>query len=159
MDTSRRIKCSETWDTYGAFRPDQTKCWSFNPGQKTRPSADHSIQTRPSVDHPIRARRPDLMLINKKNLSRAFGSSRWHRLKIKESKKIDKCLNLTRGVKKLWNMKVLWGHILPYPKDGLVQSKHTRSEKTTSRFLRDIWQTDCKPRTASTSFIWLPFFC
>ena len=33
------------------------------------------------------------------------------------------------------------------------------SGKTTSLFLRDIWQTDCKPRTARTSFVWLPFFC
>ena len=32
-----------------------------------------------------------------------------------------------------------------------------RSGKTISRFLRDIWQTDCKPRTAGTSFVWLPF--
>ena len=31
------------------------------------------------------------------------------------------------------------------------------SGKTTSRSLRDIWQTDCKPSTASTSFVWLPF--
>ena len=29
--------------------------------------------------------------------------------------------------------------------------------ETTSRSLRDIWQTDCKPSTASTSFVWLPF--
>ena len=32
-----------------------------------------------------------------------------------------------------------------------------RSEETTSRSLRDIWLTDCKPSTASTSFVWLPF--
>ena len=29
--------------------------------------------------------------------------------------------------------------------------------ETTSRSLRDIWQTDCKPSTASTSFVWIPF--
>ena len=32
-----------------------------------------------------------------------------------------------------------------------------RSGKTTSRFLQDIWQTNCKSRTATTSFVWLPF--
>ena len=40
-----------------------------------------------------------------------------------------------------------------------IFSELAHSEKTTSRFLRDIWQTDCKLRTASTSFVWLPFFC
>ena len=57
-----------------------------------------------------------------------------------------------------WIRLVLWGHILPYPKDGLVQPKHSpslaRSGETTSRSLRDIWLTDCKPSTASTSFVW-----
>ena len=56
---------------------------------------------------------------------------------------------------------MLWGHILPYPKDGLVQPKHILRDsspgKTTSHFLRYIWQTDCKPRTASNFFVWLPF--
>ena len=48
------------------------------------------------------------------------------------------------------------------PKDGLVQPKHilraslTR-RRTTSRSLWDIWQTDCKPSTARTSFLWPPF--
>ena len=32
-----------------------------------------------------------------------------------------------------------------------------RSGETTSLSLRDIWQTDSKPSTASTSFVWLPF--
>ena len=63
----------------------------------------------------------------------------------------------------LWTRSgLLWGHILPYPKDGLVQPKTyslclARSGVTTSRSLRDIWQTDCKPSTANTSFVWLPF--
>ena len=39
-----------------------------------------------------------------------------------------------------------------------IFSELARTGKTISRFLRDIWQTDCKPRTASTSFVWLPFF-
>ena len=57
---------------------------------------------------------------------------------------------------------VVWGHILPYPKDGLVQSKHIlrASSLGENNFLfltRHL--TDCKPKTASTSFVWLPFFC
>ena len=31
-----------------------------------------------------------------------------HRIKIKESEKIDKYLNLAWELKKLWNMKVIW---------------------------------------------------
>ena len=42
-----------------------------------------------------------------------------------------------------------------------IFSELARSGRTISRFLRDIWQTDrqtdCKPRTACTSFVWLPF--
>ena len=73
-----------------------------------------------------------------------------HRVKIKESEKIDKYLDLARKLRMLPNLrmmvipivigalgtvhkdwkgdwksgKLLWEHILPYPKDGLVQSKH-----------------------------------
>ena len=38
-----------------------------------------------------------------------------------------------------------------------IFSELARLWKTTSCFLRDIWQTDRKPRTASTSFVWLSF--
>ena len=56
--------------------------------------------------------------------------------------------------------KLLWGHILPYPKDGLVQPKHILRA---SSFVEDNFSfltrhlTDCKPRTASTSSVWLPY--
>ena len=51
---------------------------------------------------------------------------------------------------------MLWGHILPYPKDGLVQPKHilrasSLGEDNFSLLTRHF--TDCKPRTASTSFV------
>ena len=35
-----------------------------------------------------------------------------------------------------------------------IFSELARSGKTTSCFLWNIWQTDCKPRKASTSFVW-----
>ena len=60
------------------------------------------------TDHPILARQPDLVIINKEKRTCQivnFGFPDDHRVKLKESKK-DKCLNLARELKKLWNMKV-----------------------------------------------------
>ena len=77
---------------------------------------DFEIKT----DHQISGRRPDLIIINnnsnkKKKKKRkkkrtckivnfAFQADR--RIKLKESEKKDKYLDLTRELKKLWNMKV-----------------------------------------------------
>ena len=68
---------------------------------------DFDIQT----DHLISARRPDLIAINKKIKKREFAKlssllSRLTRIKLKESEKKNKYLDLARGLKKLWNMKV-----------------------------------------------------
>ena len=59
----------------------------------------HEIQT----DHPIQARKADLELINKKKrtchlVGLVVPADHWE--KIKESEKIDKCLDLTRELKK-----------------------------------------------------------
>ena len=50
------------------------------------------------TDHLISARRPDLIIINKKKKK--------HRINLKECEKKDKYLDLARELKKLWNMKV-----------------------------------------------------
>ena len=66
---------------------------------------DFNIQT----DHLIPARRPDLVIINKrKRICKIvdFAVSADHRINLKESEKKDKYLNLARELKKLWNMKV-----------------------------------------------------
>ena len=68
---------------------------------------DLNIQT----DHLIPARRPDLIIINKKKKKRIckiadFAFPADHRIKLKESEKKDKYLDLARELKKLWNMKV-----------------------------------------------------
>ena len=68
---------------------------------------DFNIQT----DHLIPARRPDLIIINKKKKKRTckivdFAVPADHRIKLKECEKKDKYLNLTRELKKLWNMQV-----------------------------------------------------
>ena len=60
------------------------------------------------TDHLISARRPDLIIINKKRTCKIvdFDVSADHRVKLKESEKKDKYLDLARELKKLWNMKV-----------------------------------------------------
>ena len=66
---------------------------------------DFDVQT----DHRISARRPDLIIINKKkNNSKIvdFAVLVDHRIKLKECEKRDKYLDLARELKKLWNMKV-----------------------------------------------------
>ena len=68
---------------------------------------DFDIQT----DHLISARRPDLIIINKKKKKKFskivdFVVPADHRIKLKECEKRDKYLDLARELKKLWNMKV-----------------------------------------------------
>ena len=66
---------------------------------------DFNVQT----DHLIPARRPDLIIINKrKRICKIvdFAVPADHRINLKESEKKDKYLDLARELKKLWNMKV-----------------------------------------------------
>ena len=60
------------------------------------------------MDHLISARQPDLIIINKKKRTCRivdFAVPADHRIKLKESEKKDKYLNLARELKKLRNMK------------------------------------------------------
>ena len=66
---------------------------------------DFNIQ----ADHLIPARRPDLIIINKRQRICKivdFADPADHRINLKESKKKGKFLDLARELKKLWNMKV-----------------------------------------------------
>ena len=62
------------------------------------------------TEHLISAKRPDLIIINKKKRTYRivdFAVQADHRVKLKESEKKDKYLDLARELKKLWNMKVM----------------------------------------------------
>ena len=67
---------------------------------------DFNIQT----DNLIPARRPDLIIINKKKKRICkivdFAVPADHRINLKKSEKKDKYLDIARELKKLWNMKV-----------------------------------------------------
>ena len=61
------------------------------------------------MDHLISAKRPDLIVINKKKRTCTivdFVLPADNRIKLKESEKNDKYLDPARELKKLWNMKV-----------------------------------------------------
>ena len=62
------------------------------------------------TDHLISARRPDLIIINKKKKRICkivdFAVPADHRIKLKECEKKNKYQDLSRELKKLWNMKV-----------------------------------------------------
>ena len=61
------------------------------------------------MNHQILTRRPDKVSISKKNIichSVDFAIPVEYRVKMKENEKINKCLDLAGGLKKLWNMKV-----------------------------------------------------
>ena len=61
------------------------------------------------TDHLISARRPDLIIINKKKRTCKivdFAVLADHRINLKECEKKDKYLDLARKLKKLWNMQV-----------------------------------------------------
>ena len=66
---------------------------------------DFNIQT----DHLIPARGPDLIIINKKKRTYKivdFAVPADHRIKLEECEERNKYLDLTRELKKLWNMQV-----------------------------------------------------
>ena len=79
----------------------------------------HKLLWDIQTDQLISARRLDLKIINKKKRTCKivdFALPADHRINLKESEKKDKYLDLARGLKKLWNMKVT---IVPIVIDAL----------------------------------------
>ena len=111
------------------------------------------------TDHLISARRPDLMIINnnkkkKKRISKIvdFAVPADHRIKLKESEKKDKYLDLARELKKLWNMKVTiipividaFGTVTKGSLKGLEALEikgRVETIQTTTRILRRVLET------------------
>ena len=100
------------WEMCRKFHFDHTNKWYMhNPAPVLEKDShklpwDFNIQT----DHLIPARRPDLIIINKKKKRICkifnFAVPADLRINLKESEKKDKYLDLARESKKLWNMKV-----------------------------------------------------
>ena len=99
------------WEMCRKFQFDHTnKCYMHNQAHVLENDShkllwDFNIQT----DHLIPARRPDLIIINKrKRIYKIvdFAVPADRRINLKEGEKKDKYLVLDRELKKLWNMKV-----------------------------------------------------
>ena len=100
------------WEMCRKFQFDHTNKWYMhNPAPVLENDShkllwDFNIQT----DHLIPARRPNLIIINKKKKRICkivdFAVSADHRINLKESEKKDNYLDLARELKKLWNMKI-----------------------------------------------------
>ena len=117
---------------------------------------DFNIQT----DHLIPARRPDLIIINKrKGICKIvdFAVPADHRINLKESEKMDKYFDLARELKKLWNMKVkivpivigalgtvtkgLLKGLEDFEVSGRVETIQTTALLRTARILRRVLET------------------
>ena len=114
------------------------------------------------TDHIISARRPNLIVINKKRGTGkivGFTLPADHRIKLKECEKKDKYLNLAKGLKKLWNMQVTiipivigaFGTVTKGLLKGLedlevggrVETIQTTALLRTARILRRVLETCC----------------
>ena len=109
------------WEMCKKFKFDHTKKWymhnpaPFQENDTHKLLGDYNIQT----DHLIPARRSDLIIINKKKIICkivTFAVPVHPRINLKECEKKDKYLDLTRELKKLWNVKVT---IVPIVIDAL----------------------------------------
>ena len=119
---------------------------------------DFGMQT----DHRISARRPDLIIINKQKKKRTckivnFAVPADHSIKLKECKKKDKYIDLSRELKQLWNVQVtiipiVIGAFVTVTKGllkgledlevgGLVETIQTTALLRTARILRRVLET------------------
>ena len=118
---------------------------------------DFNIQT----DHLIPARRPDLIIINKKKRICKiidFAVPADHRINLKEREKKDKYHDLYRELKKQWDMKVtivpigidvlgiitkgLLKGLEDLEVDGRVEAIQTTALLRTARILRRVWRVE-----------------
>ena len=144
------------------FKIDQMNKWymhnleSILKNETHKVPRDFEIQT----DYLILVRWSDLVIVNKKTRTCQivdFAIPPDHRVKIKESEKIDKFLDLARKLKKLWNMKVkvipiVNGVFRTIPKGlvkgledlkirGQVEIIQTRALLRSARILRRVLET------------------
>ena len=90
---------------------DHTTKWYIHKSESVLENATHKILFgfKKQTDRLIPSKRPDLELINKKKncLIMDFTVPENHRVKMKESEKIDKYLDIARELKTLWNIRVI----------------------------------------------------
>ena len=99
------------WEMCKQFKFDHTNKWYIHIPEPVLENNTHKLRWDFDIytDHLISARRPDLIIINKKKRTCKivdFAVPIDNRIKLKECEKKDKYLDLARELKKLWNMQV-----------------------------------------------------
>ena len=101
------------WEMCKKFKSNHADKWYMHKPAPVLENDTHKLQWDFDIqtDHLISARRPDLIIINKKKKKKIckivdFAVLADHRIKLKECEKRDKYLDLARELKKLWNMTV-----------------------------------------------------
>ena len=99
------------WEMYKKFKFDHTNKWYMHNPAPVLENETHKLLWDFSIhtDHLISARRPDVIIINKKKRTCKivdFGVLADHIIKMKEWEKKDKYPDLARESKNLWNMQV-----------------------------------------------------
>ena len=155
------------WEMCKKFKIDHTNKWYMHSPAPVLENDTHKLlwDLNIQTDHLILARRPDLIIINKKKKRTCkivdFALPADHRIKLKECEKKDKYLDLSRELKKLWNIQVtiipiVIGAIETVTKDllkgledlevgGRVETIQTTALLRTARILRRVLKTwgDC----------------
>ena len=99
------------WEMCKKFKYDHTNKWYMHSPALVLENSTHKLLRDFDIytDHRISTRRLDLIIINiEKRTCKIvdFAVPADHRIKLKDSEKKDKYLDLARELKKLWNMKV-----------------------------------------------------
>ena len=99
------------WEMCKQLKFDHTNKWYMHSPASVLENNTHKLLWDFDIhtDHLISARRPDLIILNKKKRTRKivdFAVPADHRIKLKECEKKDKYLDFARELKKLWNMQV-----------------------------------------------------
>ena len=90
------------WEMYKKFKFDHTYKWYMHNTAPVLENDTHKLLWDFDIhsDHLISARRPDLIIINKKKRICKIAVRADHRIKLKECKNKDKYLDLARELKK-----------------------------------------------------------
>ena len=149
------------WEMCKKFKFDHTNKWYMHNSSSPLENNTHKLLWDFDIhkDHLIKARRPDLIIINKKKRICKivdFAVPADHRIKLKECEKKDKYLDLARELRKPWNMQVtiipivnLFGTVTKGLLRGLedlevggrVETIQTTSFLRTARILRRVLET------------------
>ena len=101
------------WELCKKFKFDHTNKWYMHNPESVLENETHKLlgDFEIQTDHLISARRVDLIIINKKKRTYRIvdlAVSAGHKIKLKENEKKDQYLDFARGLKNLWNMKVIF---------------------------------------------------